>query len=46
MTSSSSTGTTLSYRLRKIQELLRLDLADGEVRATYMLALSIVAAAR
>lgn len=37
---------TLSYRLRKIQELLRLDLADGEVRATYMLALSIVAAAR
>lgn len=37
---------TLSYRLRKIQELLQLDLADGEVRATYMLALSIVAAVR
>ena len=35
---------TLSYRLRKIQELLQLDLTDGEVRATYMLALGIVAA--
>jgi purine catabolism regulator len=37
---------TLSYRLRKIQELLQLDLTDGEVRATYMLALGIVAAAQ
>ena len=35
---------TLSYRLRKIEELLRLDLSDGEVRATCMLALGIVAA--
>jgi len=37
---------TLSYRLRKIEELLKLDLSDGEVRATYMLALGIIAAAR
>jgi purine catabolism regulator len=35
---------TLSYRLRKIEELLQLDLSDGEVRATCLLALSIVAA--
>lgn len=35
---------TLSYRLRKIEELLKLDLSDGEVRATCMLALRIVAA--
>jgi purine catabolism regulator len=35
---------TLSYRLRKIEQLLQLDLSDGEVRATCMLALSIVAA--
>ena len=35
---------TLSYRLRKIEELLKLDLSDGEVRATCMLALGIVAA--
>lgn len=35
---------TLSYRLRKIEDLLQLDLSDGEVRATCMLALSIVAA--
>jgi purine catabolism regulator len=37
---------TLSYRLRKIEELLKVDLSDGEVRATYMLALGIVAAPR
>jgi purine catabolism regulator len=37
---------TLSYRLRKIEELLHLDLSDGEVRATCMLALSIVGAPR
>ena len=37
---------TLSYRLRKIEELLKLDLSDGEVRATCMLALGIVASAR
>jgi purine catabolism regulator len=37
---------TLSYRLRKIEELLKLDLSDGEVRATCMLALGIVAASR
>ena len=36
---------TLTYRLRKIEELLRLDLDDGEVRATCLLALRIVAAA-
>jgi purine catabolism regulator len=36
---------TLSYRLRKIEDLLQLDLSDGEVRATCMLALGIVAAA-
>jgi purine catabolism regulator len=30
--------------LRKIEELLRVDLADGEVRATCLLALRIVAA--
>jgi purine catabolism regulator len=35
---------TLSYRLRKIEDLLKLDLSDGEVRATCMLALGIVAA--
>ena len=35
---------TLSYRLRKIQDLLQLDLSDGEVRATCLLALGIVAA--
>jgi purine catabolism regulator len=35
---------TLSYRLRKIEELLRIDLSDGEVRATCLLALSIVGA--
>ena len=35
---------TLSYRLRKIEELLKMDLSDGEVRATCMLALGIVAA--
>lgn len=35
---------TLSYRLRKIEELLEIDLSDGEVRATCLLALSIVAA--
>jgi purine catabolism regulator len=35
---------TLSYRLRKIEELLQLDLSDGEVRATCILALKIVAA--
>ncbi|QSZ54921.1 PucR family transcriptional regulator [Paenarthrobacter sp. AT5] len=35
---------TLSYRLRKIEDLLGLDLSDGEVRATCLLALSIVAA--
>ncbi|MCB5290990.1 PucR family transcriptional regulator [Arthrobacter sp. SO3] len=33
---------TLSYRLRKIEELLKLDLSDGAVRATCMLAMSIV----
>lgn len=37
---------TLSYRLRKIEELLDLDLSDGAVRATCMLALGIVAASR
>lgn len=35
---------TLSYRLRKIEELLQIDLSDGEVRATCLLALSMVAA--
>ncbi|UKA61827.1 PucR family transcriptional regulator [Arthrobacter sp. FW306-04-A] len=35
---------TLSYRLRKIEDLLGLDLSDGEVRATCLLAVSIVAA--
>ncbi|WP_326960118.1 MULTISPECIES: PucR family transcriptional regulator [unclassified Arthrobacter] len=35
---------TLSYRLRKIEDLLKLDLTDGGVRATCMLALGIVAA--
>ena len=35
---------TLSYRLRKIEELLKLDLSDGEVRATCLLAAAIVAA--
>lgn len=33
---------TLSYRLRKVEDLLQLDLSDGEVRATCLLALSIV----
>ncbi|QNE13763.1 PucR family transcriptional regulator [Pseudarthrobacter sp. NBSH8] len=37
---------TLSYRLRKVEELLKLDLSDGEVRATCLLALGIVAASR
>lgn len=37
---------TLSYRLRKIEELLQLDLSDGEVRAVCLLALNIVAASR
>lgn len=37
---------TLSYRLRKIEELLKLDLSDGEVRATCLLALGIVAASQ
>lgn len=36
---------TLSYRMRKIEEMLQLDLADGEVRATCTLALGIVGAA-
>ncbi|GAB3557895.1 hypothetical protein GCM10027405_03520 [Arthrobacter alkaliphilus] len=35
---------TLSYRLRKIEELLELDLSDGEVRAVCLLALNIVKA--
>ncbi len=35
---------TLTYRLRKIEDALGLDLSDGEVRATCLLALSIVAA--
>ncbi|MDQ6740216.1 MAG: PucR family transcriptional regulator [Actinomycetota bacterium] len=35
---------TLSYRLRKIEDLLQLDLSDGEVRATCILALSIATA--
>lgn len=34
---------TLAYRLRKIEEVLRLDLDNGEVRATCLLALKIVA---
>lgn len=33
---------TLSYRLTKIEELLRADFTDGQVRATYMLALTVV----
>lgn len=37
---------TLTYRLRKIEELLQLDLSDGEVRAVCLLALNIVGAAR
>lgn len=36
---------TLSYRLRKIEDLLQLDLGDGEVRATCLLARKIVASA-
>ncbi|KRE71654.1 hypothetical protein ASG77_11590 [Arthrobacter sp. Soil762] len=36
---------TLTYRLRQIEEVLQLDLDDGEVRATCLLALKIVAAA-
>jgi purine catabolism regulator len=35
---------TLSYRLRKIEDLLQLDLSDGQVRATCLLAMAIVAA--
>ncbi|MDQ0848331.1 purine catabolism regulator [Arthrobacter sp. B3I9] len=35
---------TLSYRIRKIEDLLQLDLSDGYVRATCLLALAIVAA--
>ncbi|MET3919316.1 PucR family transcriptional regulator [Arthrobacter sp. UYEF20] len=35
---------TLSYRMRKIEDLLQLDMSDGQVRATCMLALTIVAA--
>ncbi|WP_347110122.1 PucR family transcriptional regulator [Paenarthrobacter sp. S56] len=35
---------TLTYRLRKIEDALGLDLSDGEVRATCLLALSIVSA--
>ena len=34
---------TLSYRLRKIEDLLQVDLSDGQVRATCLLALAIVA---
>lgn len=34
---------TLSYRLRKIEDLLQLDLSDGQIRATCLLALAIVA---
>ena len=37
---------TVSYRLRKIEELLKLDLSDWEVRATCLLALGIVAASQ
>lgn len=33
---------TLAYRMRKIEELLQLDLSGGEVRATCLLALRIV----
>ena len=36
---------TLTYRLRKIEELLHVDLEDGEVRATCLLALKVVGAA-
>lgn len=35
---------TLRYRLKKIEDLLQLDLSDGQVRATCMLALSIATA--
>ncbi len=35
---------TLRYRLRKIEDLLQLDLSDGQVRATCLLALAVVAA--
>lgn len=35
---------TLSYRLRKIEDLLGLDLSDGEVRATCLLALRVISA--
>jgi purine catabolism regulator len=35
---------TLSYRLRKIEDLLQVDLSDGQVRATCLLALAIRAA--
>lgn len=33
---------TLSYRLRRIEDLLQVDLSDGEVRTTCMLALRIL----
>ena len=36
---------TLAYRLRRLRELLGVDLEDGEVRATCLLALSVVGAA-
>lgn len=35
---------TLSYRLRKIEDLLGLDLSDGEVRAVCLVGLNILAA--
>jgi len=35
---------TLSYRLRKIEELLQMDLSDGELRATCLLDLRILSA--
>ena len=33
---------TLAYRLRRIEGLMGLDLADGEVRATCLLALRVL----
>jgi PucR family transcriptional regulator, purine catabolism regulatory protein len=36
---------TLTYRMRKIEALMRTDLAEGETRATCLLALRILAAA-
>jgi purine catabolism regulator len=33
---------TLSYRIRRIEDLLGMSLADGEVRTTCMLALRIL----